>query len=99
PRPVRGETLAFVMLSALWIGAAGGPADAASFIRGDSNQDRTVNIGDPQFTLNFLFLGGAAPACPAAADANDDEVLDISDALRTLGFLFLGDAALPPPFP
>jgi hypothetical protein len=71
---------------------------ARDFIRGDSNQDGIVNIADPQHTLNFLFQGGAAPPCMAAADANDDEIVDISDAITTLEVLFLGK---PPrlPFP
>ncbi|MBI4585091.1 MAG: Ig-like domain-containing protein [Planctomycetes bacterium] len=73
--------------------------DAAFFIRGDANFDGELDISDPQFTLYHLFLGEAAPPCPAAADANDDEEVDISDPIATLGFLFLGRPALPLPWP
>ncbi|MBI4606237.1 MAG: hypothetical protein HY721_30080 [Planctomycetes bacterium] len=75
------------------------PLEAASFIRGDANQDGKVDISDPKFTLNFLFLGGSGPPCPGAADANDDEIVDISDPIATLELLFLGSRSLPPPFP
>jgi hypothetical protein len=58
-----------------------------------------VNITDALFTLNHLFLGGAAPACLAAADANGDLLLNITDPLALLGHLFLGGPAPPAPFP
>jgi hypothetical protein len=73
--------------------------DGSPFVRGDANGDRAINISDPRFTLNALFLGGEAPRCYDAVDANDDGKLDISDAVRTLQFLFLGGTHLPPPFP
>ena len=71
--------------------------DGIPFVRGDSNSDESVNISDPQFTLNFLFLGGPEPRCFDAADANDDGKVDISDAVTTLQFLFIGHTLLPPP--
>jgi hypothetical protein len=71
--------------------------DGIPFVRGDSNSDEAVNISDPQFTLDFLFLGGNKPRCMDAADANDDGKVDISDAVTTLRFLFIGDTKLPPP--
>ena len=60
----------------------------ATFIRGDSNADGTVNITDPAYLLNHLFKGGPLSPCDDAADANDDGSLDISDAVRTLLYLF-----------
>jgi hypothetical protein len=71
--------------------------DGALFIRGDSNDDGVVNISDPNYTLNHLFLGGPEPPCDDAADANDDGAVDISDAVATLQFLFTGGTVLPPP--
>jgi len=73
--------------------------DGSPFVRGDSNDDEAINISDPQFTLNSLFLGGPAPRCEDAADSNDDGKIDISDAVAALQFLFLGGTRLPPPFP
>jgi len=49
----------------------------ALFIRGDSNQDGTVDLTDAVSTFGALFLGGAGPACPSAADSNDDGSLGI----------------------
>jgi len=62
----------------------------ATFLRGDSNTDGTVDISDAINTLGFLFTGSGVVTCRDAADANDDGVVDISDAIATLGFLFLG---------
>jgi hypothetical protein len=69
------------------------------FRRGEASGDGAVNITDALFTLNHLFLGGAAPACLAAADANGDLLLNITDPLALLGHLFLGGPAPPAPFP
>ena len=33
------------------------------FRRGDSNQDLTVDVGDPIHLLEYLFAGGPAPTC------------------------------------
>ena len=65
----------------------------APFLRGDCNDDGTVDISDPTFTLNFLFAGGDDPKCREACNANGDD-LDVSDAIYTLNFLFSGG---PPP--
>ncbi len=73
--------------------AGGGP----QFLRGDSNNDRKVDISDAISTLGWLFLGKDEPRCLDAADANDDGKVDISDAIFELGFLFLGGKAIPPP--
>jgi hypothetical protein len=64
-------------------------------VRGDSNGDLEVNISDPTFTLQWLFLGGGAPSCLATADANGDGEVNISDPTYTLRFLFLGGADHP----
>ena len=73
----------------------GSPGTA--FVRGDANDDGIIEITDPVFALNFLFLGDEEPPCLAAADANDDGVLEITDAVRVLTFLFGGGP--PPSFP
>ncbi len=70
-----------------------------SFRRGDADSNGTIEITDGIFTLNYLFLGGQAVACPDAADANDDGQLNISDAIFLLGYLFLGGQEPPTPGP
>jgi hypothetical protein len=79
------------------VSGSAGRLEARDFIRGDSNQDDELTIADPQYTLNFLFLGGPPSLCPAAVDANDDEEMTITDPIVTLNFLFLGTDRLAPP--
>lgn len=74
-------------------------AAGADFVRGDANDDGSIDITDGVFTLNWLFAGGADPGCLSAADANDNGQVDLSDAVYTLGFLFMGGRAPPAPFP
>jgi len=69
-----------------------------SILRGDCNQDGSVDISDAVTALGHLFLGGAAD-CRDACDADDTGVLDISDGIYQLNHLFLGGPALRPPFP
>lgn len=76
-----------------------GVAGSAGFIRGNSNLDGTVNITDPIFTLNYLFLGTSTVTCLDAADANDDGQVNITDPIYVLGYLFLGSDPIPSPFP
>ena len=71
----------------------------ASFIRGDANDDRLVNITDSVFVLSYLFLGGTAPYCGDAADADDNGILNLSDPIVILNTLFLGAGSLVAPFP
>jgi hypothetical protein len=73
--------------------------DERTFVRGDANGDGVVNISDPVFHLNALFIGGPPIPCDDAADANDDGLLNISDAIATLQFLFQGTITLQPPNP
>lgn len=58
------------------------------FVRGDANQDASINITDPIFTLNFLFASGAPPPCDDAADVDDDGRVSFGDPVRLLNGLF-----------
>jgi hypothetical protein len=86
-----------------WRAAAGrggspGTIDlAAGFRRGDVNADARLNLTDPVFVLNYLFLSSPAPGCLDAADTNDDGVLNLTDGLFLLNYLFLGGPELPSP--
>jgi hypothetical protein len=72
---------------------------ATTFRRADANLDGGLDIADPVFTLNSLFLGTGPLGCQDAADANDDGKVDLSDAVYALAFLFQGGAAIPAPGP
>jgi hypothetical protein len=69
------------------------------FLRADSNGDGKVNISDPSFTLNWLFLGGRKPGCLEAANANGSAQVNIADPIYTLNDLFGDGPPPPPPFP
>ena len=68
-----------------------------SFLRGDTNCDKSVNLSDAITTLNFLFLEGIAPCCVAAADADSNDELSITDPIAILNVLFQGADPLPEP--
>ena len=68
--------------------------DVGIFVRGDTNDDNTVDISDPIATLGFLFGDMAVLDCLDAADSNDDGQIDIFDPIDTLApevHLALGD--------
>jgi hypothetical protein len=44
-----------------------GAADAATPSCGDVNRDGKADLADPVYLLNWLFLGGPEPQCPATA--------------------------------
>lgn len=65
------------------------------YVLGDANGNGVVNISDPIFLNNYLFLGGPPPTCLAACDANSDGRVDVSDPVFMLNVLFGGQQ--PPP--
>lgn len=73
-----------------------------NFVRGDCNDDASVNIADTVFLLGVLFPVGTpnVPVCEDACDTNDDKGLNIADAIRILAALFGTPAQpLPAPYP
>jgi len=69
------------------------------FIRADANGDLAVDLADPLFAGGWLFGGGEAPGCLAAADSNGDQQIDVADMVHTLSYLFQGGASPAVPFP
>ena len=72
-------------LGALEAGACEAPRDL--FVRGDANQDGTIDISDAVVSLGYLFLGDAVD-CLDAVDYDDDGRLDLGDPIGTLYYLF-----------
>ena len=70
-----------------------------TFVRGRINDDAAIDISDPIFALDYLFLGGETPRCLKAADVNDDGAVDISDPVYLLFSLFQAGPNPPPPYP
>lgn len=67
------------------------------FRRIDGNGDGTLNLADPVYALNHLFLSGPA-TCDDALDANDDGTLNLVDPLHMLDYLFSGGPTPGAPF-
>ena len=63
--------------------------DVGLFNRGDANGDRLVDVTDPVYLLDFLYLGGGSPRSYRAADANLDGSVDLGDPLTLLFHLFV----------
>ena len=88
-------------LAGLYVAALGGTPPGDNIVRGDTNDDNSVNIADAIYLLGNLFPSGGPPNvlnCLDAADANDDALINIADAIALLGSLF-GTPAVPLPFP
>ena len=66
------------------------------FIRGDANSDGEVDLADAVFLLLFLFGGGPAPGCLAAADAANTGGLNLNSVIVLLEELFHGFPPRPP---
>jgi hypothetical protein len=69
-----------------------------AFVRGDANEDASVDIGDAIYILNYLFSGGRSPRCADSADANDDGSVNMADPVYILGYLFMGGPRPKEPF-
>jgi len=68
------------------------------FVRGDANDDGSIDIADPVRILRHLFAS-IAINCQDACDVDDNEVLNVTDATALLNYLFKNGTAPRPPFP
>jgi len=73
-------------------------APPGSFVRGEVNGDRGVDLSDAVEILRHLFAG-LSLHCIDAADVNDSGAVDLADAVSLLSYLFAGGMPPPPPFP
>ena len=74
-------------------------APTNAFLRGDVEENGSLNITDASAILGFLFLGQNEPGCLDAADVDDSGDVAITDAVRLLNFLFLSGIQPPAPYP
>ena len=65
----------------------------ATMVGGDANGDRSVNIGDAVFIVNYIFKSGLAPVPYLAGDANCDQLVNIGDAVYLINYIFKGGPA------
>ncbi len=65
---------------------------------GDVNSDGIINVSDPVFIINYVFIPGSpAPNPLCRADANGDSVVGISDAIYLINYVFISGS--PAPYP
>ena len=70
----------------------------ATFVRGDVNFDRRLDLGDAVRGL-FVLFAEEPTDCADTLDSNDDGALDLTDVLHVLNFLFVGGNPPAAPFP
>lgn len=76
-----------------------GSDDARIILRGDANNDSTVNDSDAIYISNWLFQSGPEPPCMNQADADNDGEVDNSDIVYLMNWLHQGGPAPPSPGP
>jgi Periplasmic copper-binding protein (NosD)/Dockerin type I domain/Right handed beta helix region len=59
-------------------------------ICGDANNDKTVNVSDAVYIVNYVFIGGGPPIPIESGDPNCDGECNISDAVWIINYVFLG---------
>ncbi|NMC44540.1 MAG: hypothetical protein GYA46_11530 [candidate division Zixibacteria bacterium] len=69
-------------------------ADFWTWILGDANGDRMVNVGDAVFIATYVFKGGPPPIRMKAGDVNADCRVNVGDAVYLITYVFRGG---PPP--
>lgn len=69
------------------------------YIRGDADENGTLEMTDAINLLGWLFLGGEEPLCMDAANANGSSDVNIADPVYILQFLYAGGPPPPYPFP
>ena len=76
-----------------------GERPTLSFLRGDADFNRKLELGDAVVILEYLFLGGHLD-CPGAARVEDaGSEPSLADAIYILSYLFLGGSPPSSPFP
>jgi hypothetical protein len=63
---------------------------AQSFIRGDMDDNMTVDLADLTRLINYMFFNGPAPKYPESADVNGDGRLNIADVVFLVRYIFSG---------
>ena len=66
----------------------------STYVCGDANSSKFVDIDDVLFLINFIFLDGPAPETAESADPDCSDGSDIDDLVYLLNYIFLN--GLPP---
>ncbi len=63
---------------------------AQSFIRGDLDDNMTIDLADLTRLIDYMFFNGPAPKYPESADVNGDGRLNVADVVFLIRYLFSG---------
>lgn len=72
---------------------------ATQFVRGDCNENGSLDLSDAVAGLGILFAGAAPPDCIDSCDCNADGAHNLGDPVFALSYMFSAGAVMPPPFP
>lgn len=64
--------------------------DTCTYICGDVNTDRKVNVNDITYLINFLYRYGPAPMLFETADVNNSGSINAQDVTYLMNFLYRG---------
>jgi hypothetical protein len=69
-----------------------------TYLPGDVNGDRAINVTDVVYVINYLYLvpPGPVPVPLEAGDANCDGVINVTDVVYLINYLFLVPPGPPP---
>ena len=81
-----------------WLGGVTGEPDPIRFVRGDVNDDGSVDLADAVKIIMYLFRG-VFISCQIAADLDENAFVNVSDAAYLLNFQFRHGPPPPPPYP
>jgi hypothetical protein len=68
----------------------GGNLTVLPYLCGDTNKDKTVNVSDAVWIINYVFAGGDPPDPLESGDANCDSDCNVSDAVWIINYVFVG---------
>ncbi len=63
------------------------------YVCGDANGDKSVDIADAVYIINYVFRGGPPPDPIQSGDANLDFSVNVGDAVYIINFVFKGGPA------
>jgi hypothetical protein len=61
-----------------------------SFLRGDTNGDDIINVGDIVYLVSYLYKSGPAPDPVSVGDCNCDEIVNVGDIVFLVSYLYKG---------
>jgi hypothetical protein len=65
-------------------------AVTVSAVRGDANNDGTIDVGDVVYLVSYLYKAGPAPEIIESGDCNCDGPIDVGDVVYLVNYLFRG---------